>query len=102
MQNEGFGRVRILNDLRVKRVSPAIAEAAVEKTFAGTDEAELIEKFLQRKYRSKNLPEFLKEQKNLSSAYRRLRLAGFSSGNSLAVLKRYARQVEEWPEAEDD
>jgi regulatory protein len=102
LQNRGFGRFRVLRDLRSKRVSGNIAEAAVEKTFAGTDEAELIQRFLDRKYRGKKLEEFLKEEKNLASVYRRLRTAGFSSGNSLSILKRYARQVEDWTGLEED
>jgi regulatory protein len=102
LQNRGFGRFRILRDLRSKRVSGNIAEAAVEKTFAGMDEAELIQRFLERKYRGKNLKEFLKEEKNLANVYRRLRTAGFSSGNSLSILKRYAHQVEDWSGGEED
>jgi regulatory protein len=102
LQNRGFGRFRVLRDLRSKRVSGKIAEAAVERTFAGTNERELIQRFLERKYRAKNLEEFLKEEKNLASVYRRLRTAGFSSGNSLSILKRYARQVDDWSPFEDD
>ncbi|MFL6351473.1 MAG: regulatory protein RecX [Bryobacteraceae bacterium] len=102
LQNRGFGRFRVLRDLRSKRVSGNVAEAAVEKTFAGTDETELIQRFLERKYRGKKLEEFLKEEKNVASVYRRLRVAGFSSGNSLSILKRYAQQVEQWTGLEDD
>jgi regulatory protein len=102
LQNRGFGRFRVLRDLRSKRVSGNIAEAAVEKTFAGTNEAELIQRFLDRKYRGKKLEEFLKEEKNLASVYRRLRTAGFSSSNSLSILKRYAHQVEDWSGLEED
>jgi regulatory protein len=102
LQNRGFGRFRVLRDLRSKSVSGSIAKAAVEKTFAGTDEAELIQRFLERKYRGKNLDEFLKEEKNLASAYRRLRPAGFTSGNSLSILKRYAHPVKDWSGLEED
>ena len=48
------------------------------------------------------LDEFLKEEKNLASVYRRLRTAGFSSGNSLSILKRYTQQVEDWNGFEED
>jgi regulatory protein len=102
LQNRGFGRFRVLRDLRSKSVSGNIAQAAVEKTFAGTDELELIQRFLERKYRGKKLDEFLKEEKNLASVYRRLRTAGFSSGNSLSILKRYTQQVEDWNGFEED
>jgi regulatory protein len=102
LQNRGFGRFRVLRDLRSKSVSGNIAQAALEKTFAGTDEVELIQRFLERKYRGKKLTEFLQEEKNLVNVYRRLRTAGFSSGNSLSTLKRYAQQVEDWSGFEED
>jgi regulatory protein len=99
--NKGFGRFRVLRDLRSKRVSPAIAEQAVEKVFDGSDERQLIEQFLARKYRAVDLKEFLKEDKNLASVYRRLRTAGFGSGTSLAVLKRYNQRTEDWGDPEE-
>lgn len=101
-QNHGFGRFRVLRELQAKQVGRTVAEKAVEKIFAGTDETELVEKFLSRKYRGKDLREFLKEEKNLASVYRRLRTAGFSAGVSLAVLKRYATSVEEWNEIPEE
>lgn len=101
LRNEGFGRSRVLRDLRTKRVSSKVAEEAIEKTFAGTSETELIDSFMARKYRSKDLTVFLKEEKNLASAYRKLRLAGFSSNATLAALKRHARHAADW-EIEDD
>ena len=101
LQNQGFGRFRILRELRAKRVAPTVAERAVEDAFASTDELALIQRFLDRKYRGKNLAEMLKEEKNLVSAYRRLRTAGFSSSGSLAVLKRYTGVVEDWSEPEE-
>jgi regulatory protein len=98
LQNQGFGKFRVIRELRVKRVAPKVAEEAVNKVFAGTEEKELIEQFLARKYRGKDLSEFLQEEKNLASAYRRLRTAGFTSGGAFSVLKRYAREMEEWEE----
>jgi regulatory protein len=98
LQNEGFGRLRVLRELQTKKVASNIASNAVEKTFVGTDEGELIERFLERRYRGKNLKEHLKEQKNLASAYRRLRTAGFTSAGSLKVLKRFTRLDADWEE----
>ncbi len=102
LQNQGFGRMRVLRDLRSKRVSSTVAEGAVEKTFTGTDELALIQRFLDRKYRGKNLVEFLKEEKNLASAYRRLRTAGFSSSGSFSILKRYTNSAQEWNEPAEE
>ena len=104
LQNRGFGRSRVLQELLARRVAKPIANEVIEKTFAGTDEIELIERYLSRKYRGKNLAEFLQEEKNLAGAYRRLRMAGFSSGASMTVLKRFSRMAEscEEPEAPEE
>src|SRR5581483_11176928 len=55
LQNQGFGRMRVLRDLRAKRVAPSVAQNAIDKTFASVDEADLAKRFLQRKYRGKDL-----------------------------------------------
>jgi regulatory protein len=93
--NQGLGQFRVLRDLKQRRVAPKLAEKTAKETFAGLDETELIEQFLARKFRNKNLGEFFKIEKNLASAFRRLQYAGFSSGASIRVLKRYAAQAEE-------
>jgi regulatory protein len=102
LQNQGFGRLRILHELRSKRISSAIAAKAVEKAFDGTDELQLIQNFLDRKYRGKDLKQFLQEEKNLASAYRRLRNAGFSSSGSMTILKRYSRSIDEFDGGRED
>ena len=93
-ENQGFGKSRVLRDLLARRVAPAVAGQAAEAAFQGSDEIALIEQFLARKYRGKNLGALLAEEKHLASAYRKLRLGGFSSGNSIRVLKRYAAEAE--------
>jgi regulatory protein len=95
LANTGMGRFRVLRDLRAKNVSATVAEKAVAAAFEGTDEDALAENFLLRKYRGKDLPVFLAEEKNLASAYRRLRTGGFSSAASLKVLKRYSQRAAE-------
>ncbi|HEX7362947.1 MAG TPA: regulatory protein RecX [Bryobacteraceae bacterium] len=102
LQNDGFGKMRILRDLRLRNVPAKIAEDAVRKTFDGIDEQDLIAQFLERKYRGKNLPELLSEPKHLASAYRRLRMAGFSSGGAVAMLKRYAAAADELSDPEPE
>jgi regulatory protein len=102
LQNQGLGSFRVLRELRAKRVAEPVAATAVSNAYAGTAEAVLIDNFLNRKYRNKDLKEFLKEQKNAASVYRRLRTAGFSSSGSLDALKRYANGVEDWGEPPDD
>ena len=102
LENEGFGKMRVLRDLRQRRVAPNLAEQVTERTFQSTDETELIEAFLKRKFRGKQLSTFLKDEKNLAAAFRRLRYAGFSAGASIRVLKRYASQAEELEGMETD
>jgi regulatory protein len=103
--NEGFGRMRVLRDLRQRRISSKLADTAVQQVFEGTDEESQVEAFLQRKYRNVNLGELLQDDKKLQSAYRRLRYAGFSSGVVVKVLKRYASQadrLEDEPEGSEE
>jgi hypothetical protein len=44
----------------------------------------------------------LGEEKHLASAYRKLRLAGFSSGNSIRVLKCHAAEAEKLEEMAEE
>jgi regulatory protein len=94
LQNQGLGKIRVLRDLRQRKVAPKLAEQVTERTYEKTNEADLIEEFLRRKFRGKELGVFLSEEKNLAGAFRRLRYAGFSAGQSIRVLKRFANQPE--------
>ena len=99
--NQSLGSMRVLRDLRVKLVGSTVAEQAVKQAFAGRDEVELIESYLARKYRGVDLHEQMQDPKKLASAYRRLRMAGYSGGNAIKVLKRYAAMAEELDALED-
>jgi len=94
LQDQGLGKLRVLRDLRQRRVAPKLAEQVTEQTYQQTNETDLIEEFLRRKYRGKQLAAFFQEEKNLAAAFRRLRYAGFSAGQSIRVLKRFAAQPE--------
>ncbi|MEP6539314.1 MAG: RecX family transcriptional regulator [Bryobacteraceae bacterium] len=94
-ENQGFGKRRVLQDLKQRRVAPKLAEQAVAQTFEGVDETPMIEQFLARKFRGKKLSEYLQEPKHLAAAFRRLQYAGFGAGPSIQVLKRYAARAEE-------
>ena len=100
-ENDGFGKGRVMRDLMNRRVAPGLAKETVEKAYQEVDEIAMIEKFLERKFRGKDLGTLLAEEKYLASAFRRLRGAGFSSGNSIRVLKRYAAEAERLEEMED-
>jgi regulatory protein len=94
LENQGLGKIRVLRDLRQRRVAGQLAEQVTESAYRDTNEINLIEEFLARKYRGKKLGPFLSDRNNLAGAYRRLRYAGFSSGASIGVLKRYSQQDE--------
>ena len=102
LQNQGHGRFRVLRDLRARRVAPEVAEDAISKTFKDTDELELVQQYLDRKYRGRDLGAMLKDEKTLASVYRRLRLAGFSSANSLTVLRRYKQEIADVNESAEE
>lgn len=94
LENRGFGRARVVRDLRKRRVAPGVAEKAVEAAYAGTEETALIEAYLRRKFRGPALEETLADPRKLAAAYRRLRTAGFTAGASIRTLKRFAADPE--------
>ena len=105
VENEGFGRMRVLTDLRARRVSGDLAEKAVQQALGGRSEAELIDAFIERRMHSVAAGGPIEDEKKLASAYRKLRRAGFTSGPILAALKRIAARpeaLEEPPEEEPE
>jgi len=101
-ENDGFGRMRVLSDLRGRRIAPEMAEKTVSEVFADKDEAGLIDSFIERRMPSLRGETVIEDQRELGKAYRRLRRAGFSSGGSLAALKRRAARPEEIEEPPED
>ena len=91
LEDQRFGRNRVLRDLRGHRVAPAMAERTVDKLYAKVNEEELITDLVRRKYRSETREGLFQDEKSLAAAYRRLLRAGFSSGNIVRVLKRFAK-----------
>jgi regulatory protein len=108
LENQRFGKNRVLRDLRERRVAPAVAERTVAKVYQETDEVGLIESFLRRHFRSASREHLFQQEKELAAAYRKLLRAGFSSGNIVRVLKRFARdpdlldQFEPPPETDEE
>jgi regulatory protein len=94
VENSGFGRMRVLSDLRARRVSSNLADRAVATAFEGKDEDELIDAYIARRMpglaadRAAADEDRAKADRRMASAYRRLRRAGFRSGAILAALKR--------------
>jgi regulatory protein len=100
-ETRGFGRLRVLRDLRARRVAPAVAAEAVAELFQGQDEAAAVEEYLRRKFRGKDLAAELQDERRLAAAFRRLRTAGFAAGPAIRVLKRYAAQAEQLEDIDD-
>jgi len=101
-ENDQLGRLRVLRDLRARRVPQQVAERAVSRAFSETDEQELAAAHLTRKLRGKDLAEWLSDERHLANAFGRLQRAGFSASASIAVLKRFAAravELENVPEA---
>lgn len=100
--NEGFGRMRVVNDLRAHRVAADLAAQAVEQAFEGKSEAELIDAYIERRMPLLASGGRIEDQRELASAYRRLRRAGFTSGPILAALKRIGASLESVEEFSDE
>jgi len=97
--NQSFGKLRVLRDLRSRRVGAETAGQAIEKVYADTDELKLVEEYVARKFRNKDLRVYLADPNHLASAYRKLRYAGFGSSACIRVLKRYTERAEEIEES---
>jgi regulatory protein len=95
LANRGFGRQRVMRELRARQVGQKVAAEAVASAYRDTDEPELIDNYIVRKFRGKDLPTFLADEKNLQSAYRKLRMAGFGAGNSIRALRKYSQRADE-------
>jgi len=91
LENRQLGKNRVLRDLRERRVAPSMAQRTVAKVYGAVDENNLIESYVRRHFRSASREGLFEGEKELASAYRKLLRAGFSSGNILRVLKRFAR-----------
>jgi regulatory protein len=94
LSNEKLGRMRVMRELRARRVAPAVAERTVEKVYHGVPEEALIEEWIRRKYRTAPREGLFADQKDLAAAYRRLARAGFRTGEIMKVLKRFAKDPE--------
>ena len=91
LANDRFGRTRVVQDLRQRRVAPALAERAARQVYQDVNEEALIEEWIRRKYRLAPREHLFEEDKDLAAAYRRLVRAGFRTGDIVRVLKRFAK-----------
>lgn len=83
-ENEKFGRLRVIQDLKIKGVHGDVIEKAVGAAYDGVREDQLARDFLSRK-RVKEP----KDQKEAARIFRMLARAGFSSRASVSILKHW-------------
>jgi regulatory protein len=94
LSGEKFGRTRVIQDLRQRRVAPELAESTVQKVYQEVDEEALIEDWIRRKFRLAQREGLFQDDKDMASAFRRLVRAGFRTGEIVKVLKRFAKNPE--------
>ena len=102
VENQGFGKTRVLNDLRARRVPQNLAEQAVEHALEGRNESEMADAYILRRMPALATAGKIEDQRKLAAAWRRLRRAGFSSGAAMSALKRLAARPEELEEPAED
>ncbi len=83
-ENEKFGKMRVISDLKARGVHSEVIEKAVAAAYDGANEEKLARQFLQRKRLTK--PD---GQKQAARVFRTLVRAGFSPRTALAILKKW-------------
>jgi SOS response regulatory protein OraA/RecX len=102
VENDGFGKARVLHDLRGRRVTPKLAEKAVSQAFQDKNEDEMVAAYIERRMPSVVAGGHTGDERKLAAAYRKLRRAGFAPGAILTVLRRFAAHPELLEEAPPD
>ena len=82
--NEKFGRMRVITDLKAKGVHGDVIEKAVSSAYEDVDEEKLARDYLRRKRLQKP-----KDQKQAARIFRQLTRAGFRSKTIFAILKKW-------------
>jgi len=82
--NQKFGRLRVVTDLKAKGVHGDVIEKAVDAAFDGMNEEKQAREYLRRKRLEKP-----KDQKQAARIFRQLLRAGFTSRTIFSILKRW-------------
>jgi regulatory protein len=82
--NEKFGRMRVVTDLKVKGVHGEVIDQAVSDAFDDVNEEKQARAYLQRKRLTKPA-----DQKQTARIFRQLVRAGFRSKTIFAILKKW-------------
>jgi regulatory protein len=82
--NQRFGRMRIVTDLKVKGVHGDVIQKAVDAAFEGVSEEKQAREYLRKKRLTKP-----KDQKQAARVFRQLARAGFGSKTIFTILKKW-------------
>jgi regulatory protein len=95
--NEKFGRMRVVNDLKAKGVHGEVIEKAVSSVYDEVKEESLARDYLRRKRLQKP-----KDQKQAARIFRNLMRAGFGSKTIFTILKKWDVDEETLTELENE
>jgi regulatory protein len=95
--NEKFGRMRVVNDLKAKGVHGEVIEKAVSATYEGVEEEKLARDYLRRKRLKKPA-----DQKQAARIFRQLTRAGFRGKTIFTILKKWDVDEETLSELESE
>lgn len=82
--NEKFGRLRVITDLKAKGVHGDVIERAVSETYSGSNEEKLAREYLRRKRLRKP-----SNEREVARVFRSLTRAGFNIRTSLKILRQW-------------
>ena len=97
--NEKFGRMRVINDLKAKGVHGDVIEKAVSSVYDDVKEESLARDYLRRKRLQKPKD---RDQKQAARIFRRLMRAGFGSKTIFTILKKWDVDEETLAELENE
>ena len=97
--NEKFGRMRVVNDLKAKGVHGDVIEKAVTSVYDDVKEENLARDYLRRKRLQKPKD---KDQKQAARIFRQLMRAGFGSKTIFTILKKWEVDEETLTELENE
>ena len=84
--NEKFGRIRVVNDLKAKGVHGEVIDKAVSSAYEDVKEETLARQYLRRKRLQKPKE---RDQKQAARIFRNLMRAGFGAKTIFAILKQW-------------
>lgn len=82
--NQRYGRMRVITDLKAKGVHGEVIDKAVDAAFEGVNEEKQAREYLRRKRLEKP-----KDQKQAARIFRQLVRAGFGTKTILTILKKW-------------